>query len=331
MMKLRVAVSRWRAWLTVVCLLTLSHPAHGQTQDPAAAEELFRAGREAMKSGDLAVACDNFRESYRLDPTVGTVLNLAICEERLGRLASAWHRYRQVIEMLRPSDERLVLARQSLAALEPRIPRLTNRLARGAPTGTRVFRDTIELTRASLGVPLPVDPGEHEIIARAEGRQPRRYRVTLSAGEHREVVVARLLLAAAKQSEASPKGPATKASGDLPEDTRDSSGTRVRGFVVGSFGLAALAVSGVTGVMVLDRKNTVEADCNRDTKLCNSREGLDAADSGKTLSAISTTGLAVGVLGVGVGAYLILSSRNGTKVGARWLGTGAGASLGGAF
>src|SRR5262245_37563455 len=57
--------------------------------DAAAAEALFREGRQLMDSGAIAQACVKFEESLRLDPALGTMLNLAVCEERAGNTKRA--------------------------------------------------------------------------------------------------------------------------------------------------------------------------------------------------------------------------------------------------
>ena len=66
---------------------------------PVEAEQLFREGREAMKRADYALACPSFERSLALDPALGTLLNLAVCEEKRGRLGQALARYRQFVEL----------------------------------------------------------------------------------------------------------------------------------------------------------------------------------------------------------------------------------------
>jgi hypothetical protein len=58
-------------------------------QNPAAAEALFEQARAAMAAGSYDIACARFRDSDKLDPAVGTRFNLADCEERRGRVATA--------------------------------------------------------------------------------------------------------------------------------------------------------------------------------------------------------------------------------------------------
>src|SRR5262245_57391445 len=171
-------------YLLVASVLT-STAAWSQVRDPAAAEALFRAGREAAERGDHRAACAKFGESNRLDPAVGTVLNIAICEEQLGRLAAAWQHYQEAIQGLPPSDDRLPLALERAKNLEQRVPRLTIRLASSAPSGTRVYRGEVELGPASFGVPLPLDPGSYVFAVEAPGREPKRFSVKLGPSENR--------------------------------------------------------------------------------------------------------------------------------------------------
>src|SRR5579863_8518518 len=109
---------RARALIPVLGLLfALERPAAAQGGGAATATTLFQEGREAAKKGDYATACAKMEESFRLDPAVGTLLNLADCQEHMGHPASAWQRFREAADKLAPSDDRLVAVKQRLAAL----------------------------------------------------------------------------------------------------------------------------------------------------------------------------------------------------------------------
>ena len=48
-----------------------------------------------MQAGRFAEACPKFEESMRLDPAIGTLLNLARCYESMGDVPAACQRYAQ--------------------------------------------------------------------------------------------------------------------------------------------------------------------------------------------------------------------------------------------
>jgi hypothetical protein len=285
---------RLAALLIGAAASALAAPGFAQAGDAAAAEVLFREGREASAAGDHRRACEKYHESHRLDPATGTMLNIADCEERQGRLATAWTFYRAVIQKLPPSDERAAVATSRAEALEPRLPRLALRLAPGAPASTRVVRDGVELKSASLDSALPVDPGKHVIEITAPGRAAHRFELTIGEGE----LVEREVSPGAPHA----SSPALGATGR--SDPR--SDTRTLGWVLGGVGVLGIAAGSVTGIMVLDRKSVVDANCDSE-KRCN-QQGADAAESGRSLGTISAASLIVGGAALAAGAYFVLSS-----------------------
>jgi hypothetical protein len=271
-----------------LALVQASGFARAAGNDPAAAEALFRDGRAAAQKGDWDTACPKLRESQRLDPAAGTLLNLADCEEHRGKIATAWQLYRQVVESLPESDERVPLAKKRAADLERKLPHLTVRLVGPAPSGTKVVRNEVELSDASLGSALPVDPGPYKIVVTAPGHEP----------SSKEAVVAEGASALIEIRAGAPVG------AEVPPAPKTSS-NRTAGWVLGGIGAAGLGVGAVAGILTLGKKGTVDENCNAD-KRCN-QTGYDAAQSGKTLGMVTTAGLVVGAIGVGVGAYLLLS------------------------
>jgi hypothetical protein len=189
------------------------------------------------------------------------------------------------------------------------LPRLTVRLAPGAPADSRVLRDGVELKGASLDTALPVDPGKHLIEVSAPGHAPRVYEFSLDEGEKRTRVV-------------EPGKALDGSSGsDATADTGSGSGKRTLGWVLGGVGVAGLAVGAVTGVMVLGKKSTVDENCD-ENKRCNA-EGADAAESGKTLGTVSGVSFIIGGVALAAGTWLVLSS-DGSERPQTALGVGPG-------
>ena len=88
--------------------------------DTALAEKEFQEGRRAAQNGDWALARKHLRMSLRYDPAVGTLLNLAMAEERLGDKPSAIRHYQAVYdECTRKNDtSRAALAKARMDALK---------------------------------------------------------------------------------------------------------------------------------------------------------------------------------------------------------------------
>ena len=79
------------------------------------------------------------------------------------------------------------------------------------------------------------------------------------------------------------------------------------GYVLAGVGAAGVVVGGVTGIMVLGKKKTADEHCYPEFRACD-QEGVDANESGRTLGTVSTVGFAIGLVGLGLGTYFILTS-----------------------
>jgi hypothetical protein len=271
--------------------LATSTRCFSQAGDAAAASVMFREGRKALEAGNFQEACQKFTESQRLDPAAGTLMNLATCEQELGKLASAWQHWKEAIEGLPAGDDRIAFARVQVGELEKRLPRLTVTLAAGKGAGARVFRDDVELGAASQGVALPIDPGPHAVTVQTPGHRTETTAFSVAEAEQ-------------KQLDVHP-GP-EDAEAPLSADFKMSS--RMVGWALGGVGLAGLATAVITGVTLSNKKSTVAAECPN--KLCSTQEGLDAAASGRTLLVVNSASWIVGAVGLGVGAYFVLSSSS---------------------
>lgn len=286
--------------------------------DPAGV--LFREGRDAAKRGDFAAACPKFTESYALAAKVGTLFNLADCEERLGKASLALLSYQRLIGMLDAADERLAIARARVAELEKRVARLT--LVGKPPAGAVVRRNGVDIPPGALGESTILDAGGYVVSISTPGRPEVRIDVVLHEGERREVNVGeppKPQPASPAQAEPQPAPSATRA------DDKEPEGGRTTAYVLGGIGTVALVASGVTGFMALSRKQAMSDHC--DAAFACDREGLDAASSGKSLAKISTYAFAVGALSLGAGIYFYTTPGKRTAAGLTPSPGGASLSL----
>jgi hypothetical protein len=268
---------------------------HAQSRDAATAEALFRQGRAAMETKNYQEACSKFAESQKLDGAPGTLMNLATCEEKIGKLASAWQHWKEAIDALPPKDDRVAFARSRVDELEKKLPRLQVTLKSGADQGAKVFRDDIELGPAGQGVPLPVDPGAHTITVRMTGHFPKSVSVNLAVGEQSQVDV-------------HPGAVDPNANANANVTVEPSNSMQTLGFALGGVGLAGLGTAVVSGIVLMHDKSVVQTSCDSVSKICRDQQGLDAASSAKTMLVVNTAGWIVAGLGLGAGAYFILSS-----------------------
>jgi hypothetical protein len=158
------------ALLTVACLTAGTANAQSK-EDVARANDLFNEGKALLKSGSDADACARFADSKQLAPAVGVTLYLADCLQRIGKTASAWTEFRSAETLARQrNDKRADLAHRRAQALEPTLDRITIRVSPAlASAAVQVACDGKPVASSDWGVALPVDPGNHLVLARADG------------------------------------------------------------------------------------------------------------------------------------------------------------------
>ena len=153
-------------------------------EDRTLAETLFLEGQKLADAGKYAEACPKFTESQRLDPAPGTLLNLAVCHEGQGKIATAWSEFHMAADWARRTGraDRERFALQHAASLEPQLPRVTIRVApETAKQAPEVRLDDTVVNRAAWDVATPVDPGSHQIRVTASGKRPWQTNVELVA------------------------------------------------------------------------------------------------------------------------------------------------------
>jgi hypothetical protein len=266
---------------------------------------MFELGRQAATQGQYSTACNLFKESYRLDPAVGTLINLGDCEEHLGhpREALAW--YEKAFSRLSVTDDRMTLVQQRIQAVEKLGARLEIRAGKGAPPETKVTLDGELVDAAHMKTSILLPPGNHVVVATAVGYRGSRQGVSLKEGEARSLQV----WPGPPLEEAVPTF--VEAAPDTGRRDREAQAStwRTVGWGAGAAGLASLWVGSVTGLFALDRESIRSKNCTADN-VCN-QTGVDAASSGRTLATVSTVTMIAGGVALGVGAYLVLSNRAG--------------------
>jgi hypothetical protein len=279
---------------------TPAQPAPGTpsaTDARALAEMLFFTARGLMEAGRYSEACGKLGESYRLDPAPGTLLNLAVCNEKIGKTASAWGEFRDALFEARRANrpDREKLASEHIAALEPELSYLTISVppAVRSTRGLEIMRNGIPLQSAAWDTDLPVDPGEVEVVEKAPLYKPKTLHVMVAAKQHATLAAERLELAPIER----PPPPFWTAK-------------RTTGAIIGIAGLAAAGAGAGFGFQALNDKKASDTACPIDfsgvDRRCN-QGGVDAMSRANTEAWISNVAFGLAAIGVGVGGYLFFS------------------------
>ncbi|MBI3206799.1 MAG: hypothetical protein HYZ29_35010 [Myxococcales bacterium] len=292
---------------SLIVLALLCVPALASAQgNVSVAEGLFREGRELMEKGDYPAACPKLAESHRLDPSPGTLLNLASCQEKQGKVASAWASYLAAGRLARTQNRTNIVeeARQRAAELEPKVSYLKIVLSERAP-GIQVKIDDVTLESAALGSKIPVDPGERTVSIGAPGHKTVEMKVKIGA-EHDSQTLNVPRLEKGEPSEVKPGPKPAPGQPDAGTKTAEASGgPPVLAYVVGGVGVVALGVGTAFAFMAKSAYGDAEDQCP--TKSNCSSDAMAARDKAETRANIANIGIGLGVVGVGVGAVLLLT------------------------
>ena len=321
-------------------------PNHALAETSAeVADRMFREAKKAMESGDYPRACPLFEESQRLDPGGGTLMNLGLCQEKLGKLATAQKTFELAANRARSDGraDRLGEAHAHLAALAPRVPTLTLVTARSNQDRPHVTVDGRSIAAEELGQKLAFDPGPHAVrieLARSVGSEAPVTSVTTKNVELHEGENLRLALEGEGSDLPSPvpfaeppkaRLPApAQAPVSVPAPTLDVGARPQASFSVASwvsFGVAAggLGTAAITGLMALSARSDYAEKCFDDRGYCVDASARDSGDRARSLAWVSTVSLGVGVVGLWTG--LLLPRRYPVTVAPN----GAGLSVRGAF
>lgn len=194
---------------------------------------LFADGRRLMGLGKPGEACVKFAAALEGDPgAVGTMLNLGLCNEQSGKLATAlgWYRRAKKQAVNDRSQESEQAATLRISALEPRVPRIAVELT-GAKPGVVVEIDGNAVPATDLGR-VDVDPGSHVVEVRGPGIAAQRKQLALLAGQRQVVSFAFIGESTAPRSR------------------------RPLAYITGGVGLGLLAGTAVLGVVGKDRYDT---------------------------------------------------------------------------
>jgi hypothetical protein len=326
-------VHRAHAWLTCAALAAVGSIARAETAEEVRADALFREGMAKFDSGQVGAACALFTESLRLDPKLGTLLNLALCHEREGKPATAWVEFNHAAAWATQNGQRdrREFANQHAITLEAQLSRVLLKLPPARELSS-VEVDGEPLPEPRWFLPMFLDPGEHTVSVSAPGKLRETLKVVVPRRPSMQLIPVPRLRDVGEASSAGPStgdGPVPAAvSAEQPPPAAPAPSTNkapVAAWVAVSVGLAGIAVGSVFGVLTLQKRDDIGDHCagNR----CDAT-GAQLHDDAQGLALVSTIGFGVGVAGIATAAVLFLTAPKAAARVSAWL---APAGVRGAF
>lgn len=276
---------RSTAILVVVGLVRLA-----QADDAADAERLFAEGQELKEQGKPEQACVKFRLALEKNRNaVGTILNVALCDENAGRIASAHKLFSEAADRAREQnlEEHRKAAEEHKEKLGPHVPRLSITFTEQVRDMRLVVDD--QIVDVNDAKDIEIDPGTRTIVVTAPGRVAYKTTITFHPDENGVVTIPKLA-------------------------TPVSSGRRTVGKVLTFSGVGVVAVGIGVGFYARHKYNSQfdgnPAHCtmpDASHPVCDPA-GYAATQSAKTLGWVGTGVGVAGLVTAGIGAYLWFTS-----------------------
>lgn len=333
--------SRHNLGALTALLVTLCASAAAAAEPTAAereeAKRAYSAAKKLAAGGQRAEAIVLFRRAHELAPTPVTRLDLARALADDGKLVEAQELAASVAGMPASKTEtsKSKLAREEAATLAPklaaRIPRLTL-VVEPSGTAPEVALDGRPLSQELLSGALPLDPGEHAVVAKALG-QTLEHKVTLVEAEQRSLALT--FKAASPPPEPEPP---TQLPAPLPPPARPPpAGPPVEPAAPVEHGVTpvvpvafitagvALLTGAITGGVALSQVGDLEEGCPNG--FC-PPDQHDLLSTHEALTTTSTVAFSVAGVAAAVGAVAWIvdaTTSSGPKkasLGVQWTGTG---------
>jgi hypothetical protein len=303
-----IALLTLLTWLLVGAVPPAYAQDDSDTDQSADAASLYQDGVRLFQEGKAAEALPLFEQAFSLTQSPNAQLMVGLCFKELGRLADAYRQLQQTVMDASARNEpkyekTLETAQTELSALNERVGLLAIKLQE-APPGLKVELDGTALSDDQLAEPIAVQPGKHQVVASAEGRDTVTREVLIAAG-HTKTLKLSLEVPAPPQEKPEPKpAPPPPPLQEKPKPKPATAPLRTVGYVVAGVGAASLAAFATTGLMAKGKYDKVHDACGGER--CTDPKYADDIDSGKSLQTIANVTLVVGAVAVVAGSALIV-------------------------
>lgn len=262
--------------VVAIGLLTggLNGLAHAATdEERAAARNLADKAMEAFNAQRYTEAIDLFQRAETLVHSPIHLLFLGRAYVASGQLVRAQEAFlkasREDLGTNAPASRVRAVqdATKELDSVRPRLAELTIRVTGGSDS--KVTVDETEIPKVLVGVPMPVDPGQHRVEVRAEGYLAAWRKITLAEGQSQTVELE--LVADAAAPAAGSEAPAANAGGETQPVTQAAATSTssptwmlvgsIAGYAVGAGGLVWGTLEALRGNEARNRSDELYNSC----------------------------------------------------------------------
>lgn len=289
----------------LACLVPAS--ARAESADEAEALRRYQLGLADVERRAFGEAIAEFNQAYNLGHDFAVLYNIAQAYLAMDEPALALKALRKyLVEGGKnvPSVRRQEVE-EEIARQEKRVATI---VVRSQFQGAVIKVDGAEAGRTPLLENLELPAGVHVIAATAQGYRPWEMRLEVAGGDRRNLEIA------LEPAEPAPRDAKAAARPELTGPAAEKGSApaadaqarrRIVAYALGGVGAGALVVGSVFGLRAISKRNDSDAECPAGQ--C-SQAGVDLNNQARTAARVADITIGVGLVGVGVATYLLLTA-----------------------
>jgi hypothetical protein len=175
------------ALLAATSVLAYAKEPKKSTAEQKEADRHFKAGVALFKEAKFKEALAEFERAYEIAPHPLVLYNIAGCHRELSNYGEAIRFYERFLKEGKGQvpASRLTTAQTELDAILARIARIT--IVIQGPPYAQLFLDGAALGTMPVPMPLVLPPGEHKIVAKADGYKDAERTLRVASGDEAEI------------------------------------------------------------------------------------------------------------------------------------------------
>lgn len=278
-------------------------PAKATPAQRELAQKRFLRGKELQAAGKCDAALGELQASFDVVASPNTRLVIARCLREMGKVVLAYAELgRAAVEAKEQATEDARYEKTAEAATAERADLATklgfvSLKVKNADANATLRVGGEDVPRAGWSEPIPVAPGETEIVLEAPARSPVRKSVTVQAGDKPSV-----------ELDGADGAPAPAPPADTPAklSTSDRSSLRPLAYVAGGVAVVGLGTFAIAGLLSNGTYSDLESACPNGA--CPKAREEDIS-RGKTEQTLANVGLVVGLVAATAGITLFFVSK----------------------